>query len=117
MRIKLRVWDYNISKMYNTTSISCTEKNGHTMQFTGFTDINGQEIYEGDILSDFTNTDDGVKKSHQQVFWGKLQGAWKLDFSFKQDKSEGAFLHNELATFKYEISGNIYENANLIAQK
>ncbi|HET8886807.1 MAG TPA: YopX family protein [Salinimicrobium sp.] len=79
-------------------------------QFTGFTDKNGKEIYEGDILSDWTETDEGNIQSKMQVFWCEKTGAWKLDNSYKQDRSSGDLLSDELTDFAYEITGNIFKN-------
>lgn len=83
-------------------------------QFTGLHDKNGTEIYEGDILSDYTETDEGVVKSFQQVYWDGEKGAWMLDESYHQNKSEGSLLSKNLEQFEYEISGNIYKNPELI---
>ena len=82
-------------------------------QFTGLTDKNAVEIYEGDILSDWNEVDGNQVQSHLQVFWCNDTGAWKLDNSFNQDKSSGDLLSEELLCFSYEITGNIYENPEL----
>lgn len=49
-----------------------------------------------------------------QVFWSDKIGAWILDNSYKQNKSSGDLLSDELHDFKYEITGNIYENPELL---
>ena len=84
------------------------------LQSTGFFDKNENEIFEGDILSDWNEVDGKQVQSFLQVFWCNIAGAWKLDSSFNQDKSNGDLLSEELSSFVYEISGNIYENPELL---
>ena len=84
------------------------------LQSTGFLDKNENEIFEGDILSDWNEVDGKQVQSYLQVFWCNNDGAWKLDSSFNQDKSSGDLLSEELSSFVYEISGNIYENPELL---
>ena len=84
------------------------------LQSTGFFDKNENEIFEGDILSDWNEVDGKQVQSFLQVFWCNNDGAWKLDSSFNQDKSSGDLLSEELSSFVYEISGNIYENPKLL---
>ena len=84
------------------------------LQSTGFFDKNENEIFEGDILSDWNEVDGKQVQSFLQVFWCENDGAWKLDNSFNQDKSSSDLLSEELSSFVYEISGNIYENPELL---
>ena len=84
------------------------------LQSTDFFDKNENEIFEGDILSDWNEVDGKQVQSFLQVFWCNSDGAWKLDSSFNQDKSSGDLLSEELSSSVYEISGNIYENPELL---
>ena len=77
-------------------------------QFTGLPDCMGKEIFGGDILSDYTETDEGIIQSKCQVFWNQPTGSWHLDQSSKQDKTYSTELWLELNDFKYKITDNIY---------
>lgn len=77
-------------------------------QYTGLKDKNGKEIYEGDIIGEWVDTDEGVIQSKQQVFW--KNGGWRIDASSKQDRSFFYDLHLELEDYECEVIGNIYEN-------
>lgn len=78
-------------------------------QYTELNDKNNKKIFDGDILSDWNEVDGEEVQSKLQVFWNKKVGAWFLDNSYNQDKSNGELLSKELDLFIYEITGNIHE--------
>lgn len=75
----------------------------HLMQFTGLTDKNGKEIYEGDIVREWP------KKSNKVSFIVyRNKGFWVDDENYGW---EGEDLWN---WNKIEIIGNIHENPELL---
>ena len=83
-------------------------------QFTGYKDKNANEIFEGDIIGDWTDVDGKMEQSKLTVYFDEMLGQWMLDNSSKQDKTISYSLFSELQDFEYEIIGNIYENPDLL---
>ncbi len=88
------------------------------MQFTGLTDKNGKEIYEGDwVVMDCWNGGDGIEEPDEHtVFEGKIiwdANGWGIDTHPFEAKGEVALLgSNEF--IKVEVIGNIYEQKELV---
>jgi len=73
------------------------------MQYTGRKDINGNDIYDGDIL-----------KHHGIVKWCNEFHQWTaIDLNWNDNRE----VHDlDYLTSPFEIIGNIYENPELIAE-
>jgi len=108
--IKFRAW--NGKKMYdwewNSKDI-CQQLSGKydyeftsIMQFTGLYDVNGKEIYEGDIIKHRYFS----KKGIADVRWSNEQGYY---LAIEPDGSRTMLNANS------EIIGNIHENPELLA--
>lgn len=74
------------------------------MQYTEFNDLNGREIYEGDIVV--------CRKNHpgfHVVIWG--------DGHFTFDQGVYLLTRNQIEFEQMEVIGNIYQNPELIPKK
>lgn len=71
------------------------------MQFTGLTDKNGKEIYEGDIL-----TFKGVYAGYVAFEYAEFITKAKIDYAMSPKAPNSQEV--------YEIIGNIYENPDLL---
>lgn len=97
--IKFRAWDGKkmIHGYFNLPPQDEITKEWEYMQFTGLTDKNGKEVYEGDIL-----------KLHDHIdYFGTVE--WNVkDVCFQTNN----FTATEWSDA--EIIGNIYENGELL---
>ena len=127
---KFRAWEESENKMYkcivgntdtNDNEFICplmwTEEmkdwvHSHTcvvMQYTGYKDIRGQEIYEGDILA------------HQDYWWVRIEydnGAF-IARDIQSTKCNNRIIKVYIGNFnisKWKVIGNIYEDKELISQ-
>jgi uncharacterized phage protein (TIGR01671 family) len=113
---KFRAWDKEESEMLQVDCIDFFKKeildqrndihsfeNIELMQYTGLTDKNGKEIYEGDVLEDITTSDRyeivyivNTASYEMKAYSGRLERMDIDDIMF------------------YEIIGNIYEHSHLL---
>lgn len=101
--IKFRFWDKALNKMLyrSLQPYDCEHKEIEVMQFTGFIDCKGKEIYEGDILK----TRD---MSFGYVVW--IDGA----FAIKSHGSEAIDWEHGSFYRESEVVGNIHENFEIL---
>ena len=119
--IKFRAWDKENEKMMKVSSLHLENKeisvkeNGtfrlfrmqDLMQFTGVKDKNGKEIYENDLIS-------CNKYKNIVVFFEN--GCFKVKYSKNDTTNVTCTLDTFLEKYKCKISGNVYENKNLLEE-
>jgi len=127
--IKFRAWIKEDKKMENVKTmdftdktIRCLKKNEfinayllrrvsfddvELMQYTGLKDKNGKEIYENDLIS-------CNKYKNIVVFFEN--GCFKVKYSKNDTTNVTCTLDTFLEKYKCKISGNVYENKNLLEE-
>ena len=122
--IKFRVWD-NIdymSKPYDLNEIQFGKiqftKDCIIMQFTGLKDMNGQDIYEGDVLQcEFIPSYFGVEWNNEVSCydWYVMTETKKLGASLAKANEDAPKKTDKPFSQIIEVIGNIYENPDLLS--
>ena len=115
MLLKLRAWDAVGQKMVQVTRWNIVGLVESLMLWTGARDMNGNDIYEGDIIRKEECSPDDMAFG----FYGSI-GVVKYDSSvmgFVIDSADDGFYDNRGMNFTFdriEIVGNIYENPEIL---
>jgi len=124
--LKFRAWDRTEKYMAyqgdpdleTLSSFMFHYGNAIVMQSIGKKDINGNEIFEGDLLIDRYPVDEedlslGYNESYVPVVWCEKHLMWCVDVSFAKD---GSYLTSLVKYFgeNIEKKGNIYENPEML---
>ena len=119
MELKFRAWDGETMlnrtlfdrNWYNDDNKCCKgampndARTLEVMQFTGLTDMNGKDIYKGDLI---TNGSGRIAK----VVWHKRSGCWDCDVT----NIGGHYRGFRVFDWKHnvEVIGNIHQHSHLI---
>lgn len=79
-------------------------------QFTGFTDPDGNEIYEGDILQYGGDLDD-----YNEVLWNAEIGGFTLRFCDETSDRDLGYLFKGVS-FGFYVAGNVYDDPELLSE-
>ena len=132
--IKFRAWNYK--KMIYNVSVQnslimnhvkefdyVTKSNYPIMQYTGFKDFNGKEIYEGDVL-EYVSYQREENKRIEIVQFDSNCGGWYVhrqactlaDVLFEQHNEEWQLRQNYKPSDKKKVRiiGNIHENPEIL---
>ena len=132
---KFRAWDKTQNKMrevwlnklidrFGVSGVSVFDNEDfEVMQFTGYKDWKGEDIYEGDIIS---APNGQIKKAviyfSQATFWYKewdeMYEEWhhsEMGWCEQYGSKEIGILHWSANRIALEVIGNIYEHSELMA--
>lgn len=107
-KIKFRFWDLLECKMMNDTDLeeytlhSIRDWEGYLMQYIGYEDKNGKEIYEGDVIK---------YRGHEVSNGKQIRPERTMIVEFIPEKLYQIYCIINMENV--EIIGNIYENPKL----
>lgn len=136
--IKFRVWDKTTDTMFTGSDLIIdtgskmvtiddnpidyeNDVEAVLMQYIGFEDKNGKEIYEGDIIKEFNGIGKATRISEivwSNSFFSGFHRKVLKDLLTDKKRQVGQKFWIEEREFKYfEVIGNIYENPELLEEK
>ena len=122
--IKFRAWDKVQKRMFNITNLTwditgqlvyfLTENISPPMQFTGLTDKNGKEIYEGDIVKYKKHEGYLLDDFIAEIIWKDVQWSISDPKGKMRDVDFGEVDEFDDVLDHLDVIGNIYENPELL---
>ena len=123
---KFRAWHRELNMMFEVKSLvftlnlatteskndlvpsrTCSFDDIILMQYTGLFDVNGKEIFEGDVVEVFD--------SRYTVFYDSENASFRLKPRDKRWNTD--YMSNYAHEASFEIIGNIYQNPELMEEK
>jgi uncharacterized phage protein (TIGR01671 family) len=117
--IKFRVWDKRETKGMSTQNMLYDAQLHHfwqdfvdypgyeLMQYTGLTDKNGKEIYEGDIIID-------TQKQKYEIIFDENHARYDLKVCGENKLSQTSYFTQIYEKKHIEVIGNIFEHPELL---
>lgn len=131
MRLKFRAWDTREKRMRKVKQLTLSDRGDKIIdvtpfvqphikiiQSTGLADVDGKEIFEGDILLSVASDN---PKDHKK--WTVLyeDGGFVCEFKHTPRDKRKRHLHevehlceDNIGFYQFKITGNIYENPELL---
>lgn len=122
--IKFRAWDRHVGKMFDWIELKklfnwnvFDQRVIYLMQFTGFYDINGNEVYEGDLLA-WPEYHDNSDNDYMPVIFEfgcfTVDGSAIWDYAVYIKDNHGKIKDPTNELEELMITGNIYEDPDLV---
>jgi uncharacterized phage protein (TIGR01671 family) len=116
-RFRFRAWDALANPKWMMDHIVCSEltidglsgSGLEVMQSTGLLDVDGKEIYEGDIVRSLSSNNQSLLC---EVVWRQEEARWGFEYAHNT-----TFINLSSGCSSWEVVGNIYENPEMIARK
>ena len=119
--IKFRAWDRKSSQMVYPSVVGnpFDSEELELMQFTGLKDVQGREVYEGDIIKPEKLPSDDPYEEVGEIYWDGDGYYWAIKWRNVDRGFVKSNLDKLMAVFAsgLEIIGNIYENPELLKEK
>jgi len=107
------------------SDINLASEDNTIMQYTGVKDINGVEVYEGDIVARIEDRFGAGSNEYWTVQYNEQMARFQVynqinsmrDIDIKDDMTGSCFSTDGTLEIDLEVIGNIYENGELLEER